>query len=127
MGDHLPVDEIEYRLDFTPTYFGRREEYVRGNPRYRKHPSNIWVWRYPASTAMPFEGQIEGLLEVLDPKIAALKELLSIQGIEGELFLGFGSGNGQGGATLSSDLLKRIGECDLSLSLDLYPPSGDEE
>jgi hypothetical protein len=45
----------------------------------------------------------------------------------GELFLGFGSGNGQGGADFSPLLLKRIGECGLMLSLDLYPPSIDEE
>ena len=100
---------------------------MQGNPRYAKHHSNNWVWRYPSSSAVPFEDQIEGLLEVLSPKIAELKEILSIDGIQGELFLGFGSGNGQGGATFSSDLLKRIGDCGLSLSLDLYPPSIDEE
>lgn len=46
---------------------------------------------------------------------------------QGCYFLGFGSGNGQGGADFSPLLLKRIGECGLMLSLDLYPPSVDEE
>lgn len=127
MGDYLPVDEIERRLGLAPTYSGRKGEHMRGNPRYAKHSSNIWVWQYPSSSDIPFEEQIAGLLEMLDPKIAALKEILSIPDTDGELFLGFGSGNGQGGAIFSSDLLKRIGECGLSLSLDLYPPSIDEE
>jgi hypothetical protein len=96
MGDHLPVDDIEHRLGIAPTYVGRKGEHMRGNPRYAKHHSNNWVWRYPSSSAVPFEDQIEGLLEVLSPKIAALKEILSIEDVEGELFLGFGSGNSQG-------------------------------
>ena len=63
---------------------------------------------------------------MLEPKLGALKEILSLPGVKGELFLGFGSGNGQGGAIFSPQLLRRVADYGLSLSLDLYPPGGDE-
>ena len=68
-----------------------------------------------------------GLLNTLEPKVDALKEILSLPDVEGDLFLGFGSGNGQGGAIFSPELLRRVAECGLSLSLDLYPPDIDED
>lgn len=126
-GDHLPVVEIEKMLNLTPTYVGRKGDHIRGNPRFARHTSNVWLWRYPSSSDVPFEDQIAGLMDILESRMAGLKEILSIPETVGELFLGFGSGNGQGGADFSPLLLKRIGECGLMLSLDLYPPSIDEE
>jgi hypothetical protein len=126
LGDGLPVADVEMMLDLTPSSVGRKGEHFRGNPRYAKHPSNVWVWKYPAESDVPFEEQIAGLLDVIEPKKSALLEILSLPGVEGELFLGFGSQNGQGGALFSPALLKRIAECGLSLDLDLYPPSGDD-
>ena len=82
--------------------------------------------RHLVNSDVPFEEQITGLLDVMEPKLGALKEILSLPGIEGELFLGFGSGNGQGGAIFSPELLRRVADCGLSLGLDLYPPGGDE-
>lgn len=42
------------------------------------------------------------------------------------LFLGFSSGNGQGGFTLPASLLTRIAALGLDLSLDLYLPTIDK-
>src|SRR5262249_23116464 len=108
-------------------YIGKKGEYLRSNPKYARHETNVWVWKYPSSPDTPFEDQIAGLMDIIEPKIIALKEILSIPETIGELFLGFSSGNGQGGADFSPLLLKRICECGLMLSLDLYPPSIDEE
>jgi hypothetical protein len=126
-GDHLPVGEIEKTLNLAPTYVGRKGDHIRGNPRFARHASNVWFWRYPSSFDVPFEDQIAGLMDILESRMAGLKEILSVPETIGELFLGFGSGNGQGGADFSPRLLKRIGESGLMLSLDLYPPSIDEE
>lgn len=124
LGDGLPVDEIEAKLDLAPSHVGRN-----GEPNHRgwKHLSNVWVWRYPAESNVEFEEQIAGLLDVLEPKVDALKEILSLPEVEGELFLGFGSTSGQGGALFSPELLRRIAACGLSVLLDLYPSSSYEE
>lgn len=127
MGDSLPVDEIEARLGVVPEIIARKGERHNDHPRSYIYGTNLWVWKYPVSSDVPFEEQIMGLLDLLEPKVSALKEILSLPEVKGELFLGFGSGNGQGGAFFSSELLKRIAERGLSLSLDLYPPSIDEE
>ena len=127
MGDDLPVEEIESRLGLEAASFGRKGEHLNGNPRHEKYRTNIWVSKLLTNSDVPFEEQIAGLLDLLEPKVDALKAILSLPNVEGELFLGFGSGNGQGGANFSSDLLARIAGCNLSLGLDLYPPSVDED
>jgi|SRR5215204_1874048 len=125
-GESLPVEEIESRLGLEPSSFGRKGGRLRGDPRYAKYRTNVWVSKYLVNSDVPFEEQITGLLDMLEPKLGALKEILSLPGVKGELFLGFGSGNGQGGAIFSPQLLRRVADYGLSLSLDLYPPGGDE-
>jgi hypothetical protein len=127
MGDGLALYEIESKLGLVPSHVGKKGEHHRGDPRRAKYQSNVWVWKYPAESDVPFEEQITGLLDVIEPKKSILKEILSLPAVEGELFLGYGSENGQGGAYFSPDVLKRIAECGLSLDLDLYPPGGDED
>lgn len=126
MGDGLAVDEVEQKLQLTPSYVGKKDEHLQGNPRYAKHQTNIWTWRYPSSSSIEFEEQINQLLNTIELKKEFLREILSTPEVEGELFLGFGSDNGQGGTAFSVDLMKRIADFNLTLRLDLYPPSGDE-
>ena len=127
MGDGLPLDDIESKLGLVPSHTGRKGDHFRGDSRRAKYQSNVWVWNNPAESDVSFEEQITGLLNVIESKKSILKEILSLPDVEGELFLGYGSQNGQGGAYLSPDILKRIAECGLSLDLDLYPPGGDED
>lgn len=127
MGDSLPVEEIESKLGLEPSSFGRKDEHLHGDPRRAKYYTNVWVSRYLVNSDVPFEEQVAGLLDVLEPKLGALKEILSLPDVEGELFLGFGSSkSGQGGAIFSPELLRRVADYGLSLSLDLYPPGRDE-
>ena len=127
MGDDLPVEEIESRLGLKASSFGRKGEHLQGNPKREKYRTNIWVSKRLTNSDIPFEEQIAGLLDLLELKVDALKTILSLPNVEGEMFLGFGSGNGQGGAYFSPELLAHIAKCNLSLGLDLYPPSIDEE
>ena len=123
----MPVEEIEARLGLAAASFGRKGEHLNDNPRHEKYQTNVWVSKRPTNSDVPFEEQIAGLLDLLELKVDALKAILSFPNVEGELFLGFGSGNGQGGAYFSPKLLARIAQCNLSLGLDLYPPSIDED
>jgi Domain of unknown function (DUF4279) len=127
LGDLLPVDKIQEKLHLDSALIGKKGEHRGNNPRYAKYETNMWVSAYLTSSDVPFEQQISLLLDALEPRIEILREILLLPGIEGNLSLGFSSGNGQGGDYLSGDLLQRIVNCGLSMKLDLYPPSLDEE
>src|SRR5262249_3828083 len=66
--------------------------------------------------------QLTGVLARLEPVTDALLDVLAIEGVTGEVRLGFGSGNGQGGADLPASSVQRLGKLGLSLGIGLYPP-----
>jgi hypothetical protein len=121
-GDPLEVSELNSRLGVNPTNVGRKGEHIRQNPRYALHESDLWTWDCPSSADVPFETQLEEVLARLEPAQDYLRSLFASRDATGELFLGFSSVNGQGGAFFPSALLGRIASLGLSLSLDLYPP-----
>ena len=129
-GDLLPIDEIESKLELKASSIGKK-----GVPlNHYKSPmlntpleTNVWCAEKLTENDVPLENQIELYLEKLEPKKESLQEILSLPDVEGEFFLGFSSENGMGGAYFSAELLKRVADLGLSLSLDLYPPSDFEE
>ena len=127
MGDRLPIEDLDIRLGLASSSFGIKGEQLSDNPRSETYRTNVWVSEYLTESDVPFEEQITTLLDALQPKATALKEILSLPNVQGELFLGFSSANGQGGAEFSPELLGRIAECGLTLSLDLYPHSQSSE
>ena len=126
-GDALPVDDVGAILGLAPEYVGRTGDHIKGNPRYTKHQTNIWTHRFTTETTVPFETQLAKAVTRLEVARDALAQLLRPKGVAGELCIGFGSGNGQGGFALSSDLLSRIGALGLEIWLDLYPPDVDRQ
>jgi hypothetical protein len=126
MGDNLPVEEIAAKLGVEPSFVGIKGENIQNNPAYAKYPTNIWGWQYASDPSVPFENQISGLLNVIEPRRESLNEVLSIAGTVAGLYLGFSSGNGQGGAHLTPELLGRISSLGLAVELDLYPPDVEE-
>jgi hypothetical protein len=127
LGDNLPVEDIQERLHLMPGRIGKKGDYLNPQRQGRKYSTNLWVSEYLTSAETSFSEQISMLLDILEQRIDELREILSLPNIEGEIFVGFSSGNGQGGDYLPHDLLQRIVNCGLSLSLDLYPASLDEE
>lgn len=129
MGDALPVDEISLILAIKPSHIGRKGENINNNPRYARYETNIWSWTFTKNSSVNFEEQISELLDVLETKAQALLQILALPNVEGELFLGFGSSNGQGGAHFPASFLQRIAVLDLNINLDLYPKNdfGEDE
>lgn len=129
VGDSLPVDEISGKLgiEYSSIHIGRKGERINNNSQRAKYQTNIWAWKVTADSSVTFEEQISNLLDILESRQQALSELLSLQDVEGELFLGFGSANGQGGAFFSAALLRRVAALNLNIELDLYPKSNLEE
>ena len=124
-GDSLDPTNVERLTGLSPTTVGLKGEKRRGKQgrEYAPYETNIWVYSLRAPNDACFEDQLHALFASLGPRRTALKALCSMPGIEGEIFLGFSSGNGQGGDTISPNILALIADTGLSLSLDLYPPT----
>jgi hypothetical protein len=123
-GDALNPVSVEAALGLKPSIVGLKGQPRRGKAGrvYAPYETNVWVYQHDAPEDMPFEDQLTSLFSLLGCKIAELKKLCKTEGVEGDIFLGFSSGNGQGGDTLSSAVLSQIADVGLSLCLDLYPP-----
>jgi hypothetical protein len=126
-GDELPVDQVEKRLDLPARRIGRKGEPVGRNPRSKKYSGNLWSWWVSADSRSPLEAQLEMALELLEKRRTALQQLIQETKCRAELFLGFSSGNGQGGSTFSPSLLRRLADLGLPILFDLYPPDVDEK
>ena len=122
-GEGLDVSSVAAKVGVKPDLVGRVGEHYRGNPRYALYETNLWVHRYTDDDALPFCDQLTELVTRLEERSDSIRALTSAPGVGGELFLGFSSGNGQGGFTLPVELLTRISALGLDLSLDLYPPT----
>lgn len=123
-GDALDPVSVEAVLGLKPSIVGLKGQPRQGNAGrvYAPYETNVWIYRHDAPDDMPFEDQLAGLFSLLGSKTAELKRLCKSDGVEGDVFLGFSSGDGQGGDTLSPVVLSQIADVGLSLCLDLYPP-----
>ena len=124
-GDALDPTQLESLLGLQADTVG-----IMGQPRmgkqgrqYAPYETNLWSYRETSSSETGFDQQIQSLFARLGHRISELQRLAATEGVDAELFCGFGSGNGQGGDTLRPETLKLLVDAGLSLTLDLYPPS----
>jgi len=96
-----------------------------GDPvsKHRKTPTrdrHYYSIQSKSNEAEGMEVHIDEILMFLEPRIESIKKLAS----EAELclFCGFSSGNGQGGFSLSPEIIFRLSKLGLEVVLDLYPP-----
>ena len=126
-GDALPCERVSELLGLPATSIHPKgAEYVPGHPRSARYRTNHWGHSFTVDATVPFEEQLSEAVTRLEAVRERLFDVLSISGVDGSLFLGFASGNGQGGCTISADLTSRIGALRLDVVLDLYPPDVDE-
>lgn len=125
VGDDLDLAAVTTALGLQPDVTGRIGEHIAGNPRYAIYHSNVWVYRYRMDD-LTFSQQLLEFITRLEDRAHAVRHLVARPGVTAELFLGFSSGNGQGGFTLPASLLTRIAALGLDLTLDLYPPTADK-
>jgi len=123
-GDSLDPHSVTGLLGITADKIG-----IKGVPRtgknnrtYAPYRTNIWIYRSKLHHEVGFEEQISSIFEALGDKVELLSDILETPGVDGELFCGFGSGNGQGGDDIAPATLRQIADAGLSFSLDLYPP-----
>ena len=124
LGDDLDLAAVTSALGLKPDVTGRIGEDIAGNPRYAIYETNVWVYRYTEMDNLTFSSHLSEFITRLEDRSEAVRYLVARPGVTSELFLGFSSGNGQGGFTLPASLLARIAALGLDVTLDLYPPNG---
>ena len=118
-GDTLRPDQITAALGIEPTRSGLKGERLSsGNDALRR--TSFWLKASPLPDGSPLQDHLEWLLNLFEPKLQVLN-LISKEH-KCDLFCGFSSENGQGGACLGSDLMARLAGLGVPLVLDLYPP-----
>jgi hypothetical protein len=122
----LDLAAVTTALGLQPDVTGRIGEHIAGSPRYAIYQSNVWVYRYTEMDDLTFSQQLLEFITRLEDRADAVRHLVARPGVTAELFLGFSSGNGQGGFTLPASLLTRVVALGLDLTLDLYPPTADK-
>jgi len=118
-GKTLQPDAISAALGIKPTRARILGE-ARSAGSQLHWKDSLWMLESPLSeTCDPVE-HLTWLLELLEPKASILKDIAGEYRVE--LFCGFASENGQGGFTLSVELLGRLAHLGIPVTLDLYPP-----
>ncbi|MFD5919621.1 DUF4279 domain-containing protein [Kitasatospora sp. NPDC058201] len=119
------ASEISVRLGISPD-----SEYERGslssprNPLSQRREAAVWILASGLDNDRWPEEHVAELLRRLAGKHDAVASLAADCKLE--LFLGFGSENGQGGCALPSALLREAGDLGLDIALDLYPRAPDD-
>jgi len=126
LGDDLDLAAVTSALGLKADVTGRIGEHIGDNPRYATYETNVWVHCYTENDSLTFNDQLSEFITRLEGRGRAVRELAARPGVTAEVFLGFSSGNGQGGFTLSASLLTRITSLGLNVTLDLYPPTVHE-
>ena len=126
-SDLLDPSEIGRALQLRPTFEKRKGEFVDAIADGSRYATNLWGLTYTKDDSVPFEEQLEGLLDQLDQRSSAVRALLASPGVDAELFLGLGYSGPHGGMSLSPPLVRRIANLGFSIQLDLYrsPEAGD--
>ena len=95
------------------------------NPRSQRFQENIWLLESGLSDELDLADHIAHLLAVLDAAGSHYEEVLRIADSIAIRCL-FSSDTGQGSVTLDEQMLGRLSERKITLSIDLFPPSAEE-
>jgi Domain of unknown function (DUF4279) len=126
LSDTIEPDKISSILGLQSTFEGKKGELYGGKPGRARYDVNLWGYSLEVDDSIPFEEQIPKLLDVIEKRNESYRRLMSTSETYGELVLGYSSQNGQGGAYLPSELLKRITNLELDIIINLYPPTDDD-
>ena len=117
-SDTLKPEEITARLGLIAS-----TSHEKGASRLRvpiPWKNSLWGLQSTLGDHRNLADHIQWLIDVIEPKADALKELSKHCKVL--VFCGFASQNGQGGFTLTPPILARLAALNIPLSLDLYPP-----
>lgn len=116
------AEEISARLGIVPD-----EQFEKGsltsprNPGSARRETSVWIRRSGLGSDCRLEEHVAALVRLVDGCHEELTRLSANGDLE--LYLGFGSENGQGGCVLPAHLLADVAGLGLDIVLDLYPPA----
>ncbi len=121
----LSADEIQTRLNDVPSETIRKGEPVsKRNPHGPAHRESICFFESPRPEDVSPEEHLTWLFEFCDRHRAELHSLAGA--CTTEAWLGYGSDNGQGGFSLTSQQMAKLGSMGVDIVVDLYASSGEE-
>jgi Domain of unknown function (DUF4279) len=122
----LSIEDISKAMGFEPDKsFVMGTNAVLNNPKTYIRKENLWIVTSSLDPSEKLEAHIAELVKLIELKISILEDILTTSDID--LFCGFSSMAGQGGFTLSPELLKRLTILPIKLIMDLYPPESVTE
>jgi hypothetical protein len=127
----LRITTAEVDLMFITSALGidPTRERLKGSPKSRLHPSpanvfeeSMWILESGLDSGDSLANHISILVERLKGRSVELNNIRDrISGID--LFCMFSSENGQGSMELPAELIKRIADLGIDVTIDLYPPT----
>ena len=122
MSKNMSIQYISDKMDSMPTeYHIKGELCSKRNPKSKIREENLWILKSKLSERETLESHIEYFLSFLKEKADSIMELK--HECEIEIMCAFSSENGQGGFTLSQEVLKELTVYPIDLSINLYPPT----
>ncbi|MFB8003918.1 DUF4279 domain-containing protein [Nocardia sp. NPDC056000] len=124
-SEAVSASEIAARLGITADrQFERGSLMSPRNPASARRKSSVWIRQSGLSNNSDLADHVRALLGLMGGCREELARL-SVD-CEMDLFLGFSSGNGQGGCVLPADLVADVAALGLDIVLDLHPPAAPE-
>ncbi|HQO58998.1 MAG TPA: DUF4279 domain-containing protein [Candidatus Omnitrophota bacterium] len=120
ISDSLSPDMIERIIGWPPTRSHKIGDPISSRSGATLRKQHYYSIQSMSDSTEPMEKHIDEIITPLEQKLENLKRLQGNADLC--LFCGFSSGNGQGGFSLSPEMLARLSRLGLELVLDLYPP-----
>ena len=126
ISEKLNIEDIYAKITFQPTKcFVKGELCSKRNQKSKIRESNLWILESKLNDQETIERHIEYFLSFLKENAEGIRALQAE--CEFDIFCGFSSENGQGGFTLDHEILEELAKYPVGLSVNLYPPEGNNE
>jgi hypothetical protein len=118
-GDNLTISEVTQALGIEPSSFTVKGTPMGGRSGSAPHPYTVWRLQSKSHVATEnLADHVKYILERLEPAVARIEEYRNDESIRVSIGIWWAPEGGQGGYTLSSDLLMRL--CALCDEIDFY-------
>jgi hypothetical protein len=129
-GASLRISTTESSPDFISSVLQQAPtvQHLKGDHLDKRNPKSflleesLWIYNSPLPNSAELHEHIENLLDLLETRREALESIRGRVSLM-DIFCMFGSEDGQGSMELDPPLLQRLAKQQISLILDLYPPS----
>lgn len=127
LGPALDPEDVTRALGLQPTQALRRDQLVPMAAHVRRQESGVWLLKSEgliSSTSL--ERHLIHLLDLIEPRADALRELRREQDVSADFFCFWMSATGHGGPIFSADVMLRVARVGAELGIDFYGGVDDD-